>query len=219
MPGFYAEDEYDLSGFAVGVVERKKIIDGSSVMEGDTIIGIASSGLHSNGYSLVRKLFFDMKKMDVSDYVPDLGAGLGEALLKPTRIYVRAFESLKGAIRISGMAHITGGGIPGNVPRVLPKGLRALIHRGSWPVPPIFSLIRKLGNVPEAEMQRTFNMGIGYVMIVSRRPVSARGRANFLNRFRKQRTARRRPGRRGRRARRCRARTAGRIRPSRPRCR
>lgn len=169
MPGFYAEDEYDLSGFAVGVVDRSKIIDGSSVREGDAIIGIASSGLHSNGFSLVRKLFFDLKKMDISGYLPEIGARLGDELLKPTRIYVKAFESLKGAIKIKGMAHITGGGIPGNIPRVLPKGLCAVIQSGSWTVPPIFSIIRRLGNVPEAEMQRTFNMGIGYVILVSLR--------------------------------------------------
>lgn len=168
MPGFYADDEYDLSGFAVGVVDRKKIIDGSSIKEGDAIIGIASSGLHSNGYSLVRKLFFEIKKIPISRYLPAIDAKLGDELLKPTRIYVKAFESLKGAISIAGMAHITGGGMPGNIPRVLPKGLSAVIHRGAWPVPPIFDIISQLGNVPEGEMQMTFNMGIGYVVIVSR---------------------------------------------------
>jgi phosphoribosylformylglycinamidine cyclo-ligase len=169
MPGFYAEDEYDLSGFAVGVVDRHKIIDGSSIREGDSIIGIASNGLHSNGFSLVRKLFFDLKKMNVSAYLPEIGARLGDELLKPTRIYVKAFESLKDAIQIKGMAHITGGGIPGNLPRILPKYMRAVLQIGSWPVPPVFSLIRKLGNVPEDEMKKTFNMGIGYVVIVSTR--------------------------------------------------
>jgi phosphoribosylformylglycinamidine cyclo-ligase len=169
MPGFYAEDEYDLSGFAVGVVERKKIIDGLSVREGDAIIGIASNGLHSNGFSLVRRIFFDLIKTDVLAYFPEIGAKLGDELLKPTRIYVKAFEFLNSRIKIAGMAHITGGGIPGNVPRILPKGLSAVIQSGSWPVPRIFRLIQKLGNVPEDDMKRTFNMGVGYVMIVSKR--------------------------------------------------
>lgn len=169
MPGFYGEGEYDLSGFAVGVVDRKKIIDGSSIQEGDLVIGLASNGLHSNGFSLVRKLFFDLKKMDVSDYLPELGDRLGDELLKPTRIYVRAFTFLKDAVRIKGMAHITGGGIPGNVPRILPQNMDAVLRCGSWPVPPIFSIIQKLGNVPENDMRKTFNMGIGFVMIVSKR--------------------------------------------------
>ena len=169
MPGFYTEDEYDLSGFAVGVADRNKIIDGSSIKDGDSIIGIAANGLHSNGFSLVRKLFFDMKKMDVSAYLPEIGARLGDELLKPTRIYVKAFVSLKDTIKIKGMAHITGGGIPGNLPRILPKGMSAVIQSGSWPVPRIFALIRRLGKVPEDDMKRTFNMGVGYVMVVSKR--------------------------------------------------
>jgi phosphoribosylformylglycinamidine cyclo-ligase len=169
MPGFYARDEYDLSGFAVGVVDRNKIINGSGIKEGDAIIGIASNGLHSNGFSLVRKIFFDVKKTDVSAYLPEIGAKLGNELLKPTRIYVKAFLSLRDAVKIKGMAHITGGGVPGNIPRILPEGMRAVIQSRSWPVPRIFSLIQKLGNVPEYDMQRTFNMGVGYVMIVPKR--------------------------------------------------
>jgi phosphoribosylformylglycinamidine cyclo-ligase len=169
MPGFYADDEYDLSGFAVGIVDRKKIIDGTAVSEGDSIIGVASNGLHSNGYSLVRKLFFEMKKMDVSAFIPEIGARLGDELLIPTRIYVQAFALLREHVKVKGMAHITGGGIPGNLPRILPKNRRAVLRGGSWPVLPIFRFIQKLGNVPDAEMERTFNMGIGYVMIVSNR--------------------------------------------------
>jgi len=169
MPGFYTEDEYDLSGFAVGVADRNKIIDGSLIKKGDSIIGIASNGLHSNGFSLVRKLFFDMKKMDVSTYLPEIGARLGDELLKPTRIYVKAFMALKNTIKVKGMAHITGGGIPENLPRILPKGMSAVIQSGSWPIPRIFALIRRLGKVPEDDMKRTFNMGVGYVMVVSKR--------------------------------------------------
>ncbi|OGW39151.1 MAG: phosphoribosylformylglycinamidine cyclo-ligase [Nitrospirae bacterium RBG_13_39_12] len=168
MPGFYSEDEYDLSGFAVGIVDKNKIIDGSKIKEGDVIIGILSNGLHSNGYSLVRKLFFDLRKMDVNAYLPDLGTTLGKELLKPTRIYVEAFMDLRDSIRIKGMAHITGGGIPGNLSRILPKGVCANIKRGAWPVPNIFNLIENIGNVPEEDMKKTFNMGIGYVMVVSR---------------------------------------------------
>jgi len=167
MPGFYLENEYDLSGFAVGVVDKERIINGSKIKEGDLIIGIASNGLHSNGYSLVRKLFFDLKKMNVDTYIPDLGTTLGEELLKPTRIYVKAFMVLRDKLEIKGMAHITGGGIPGNLPRILPEGIYADIKIGSWPVPKIFELIEKIGNIPEDEMKKTFNMGIGYIMVVS----------------------------------------------------
>lgn len=167
MPGFYSENEYDLSGFAVGVVDKERIINGSKIKEGDLIIGIASNGLHSNGYSLVRKLFFDLKKMNVDTYISDLGTTLGEELLKPTRIYVKAFMVLRDKLEIKGMAHITGGGIPGNLPRILPEGIYADIKIGSWPVPKIFELIEKIGNIPEDEMKKTFNMGIGYIMVVS----------------------------------------------------
>lgn len=167
MPGFYSENEYDLSGFAVGVVNKEKIIDGSQIKEGDVIIGIASNGLHSNGYSLVRKVFFDSKKIKIDAYIPDLGTTLGEELLKPTKIYVNASMAVKEKIKIKGMAHITGGGIPGNLPRILPKGIYANIKTIAWPVHPVFSLIKKMGNVPEEDMKKTFNMGIGYVMVVS----------------------------------------------------
>lgn len=166
MPGFYQDGEYDLAGFAVGAVEKDKIIDGSNIKEGDAIIGITSAGLHSNGYSLVRKIFFDTRDMNVSAYVQELGATLGEELLKPTRIYVKAFNSLNDKIDIKGMAHITGGGIPGNLPRIFPDKVSAVIRKGAWPVPVIFSLIREMGNVPAEDMDRTFNMGIGYILVV-----------------------------------------------------
>lgn len=166
MPGFYANGEYDLSGFAVGVVDRADIVNGSEIKTGDTIIGLLSSGLHSNGYSLVRKLFFDIKKVDITAYIPELGSSLGEELLKPTRLYVKAWNALRDAVKIKGMAHITGGGIIGNLPRILPEGVDAVIKEASWPLPQIFRLIRDLGNVPEDDMRKTFNMGIGYIMVV-----------------------------------------------------
>jgi phosphoribosylformylglycinamidine cyclo-ligase len=166
MPGFYGEDEYDLAGFAVGVVDRDKIIDVSKIKEGDAIIGIASSGLHSNGYSLARKVFFDTAQFKIDTYVPELGTTIGEELLKPTKIYVRAFNALKDSMDIHGMAHITGGGIVGNVPRIIRDGLTAAIKENSWPVPPIFNIIKRLGNVPDKDMKKTFNLGIGYVIVL-----------------------------------------------------
>jgi phosphoribosylformylglycinamidine cyclo-ligase len=166
MPGFYQEGEYDLSGFAVGVVERAAIVDGATIAEGDAVVGLSSSGLHSNGYSLVRRIFFDLGKMDLKTHVPKLGATLGEELLKPTRIYVKAVEALKGKVLIKGMAHITGGGIPGNLPRALPAGVRAVLREGSWPEPPVFGLLKDMGKVPDIDMKGTFNMGIGYIIVV-----------------------------------------------------
>jgi phosphoribosylformylglycinamidine cyclo-ligase len=166
MPGFYQEGEYDLAGFAVGVVDRAKIIDGAGIREGDTLVGLASQGIHSNGYSLVRKVLFDCRKMDVSTYVPQLKSTLGDELLRPTRIYVKAFNALKERIGIKGVVHVTGGGIPGNLPRVFPEGVGALVREGSWPVPAIFRIIEEMGNVPVNDMKRTFNMGIGYIFVV-----------------------------------------------------
>jgi phosphoribosylformylglycinamidine cyclo-ligase len=168
MPGFYPDGEYDLSGFAVGVVEQRKIIDGSKIKAGDAIIGIASNGLHSNGYSLVRRLFFDQRKMNVRTRIAGLYGDLGAELLKPTRIYVRAYNVLRYKLRIKGMAHITGGGIPGNLSRILPEGISANIKTGTWPIPGIFKLIEKMGNVPSADMKMTFNMGIGFIIVVSK---------------------------------------------------
>lgn len=166
MPGFYGAGEYDLAGFAVGVVNRKDIIDGSKIKAGDAIIGLLSSGLHSNGYSLARKVLIEKAGLKLNKKVAELGTTLGEELLKPTRIYVKAIQAIKNKVNIKGMAHITGGGIPGNLPRVLRKELTATVETGSWPAPPIFSLIKKAGEVPEADMRRTFNYGIGYVVVV-----------------------------------------------------
>lgn len=166
MPDFYPPNEYELAGFAVGVVEKDKIIDGAKLKEGDVIIGLSSSGLHSNGYSLVRKIFFELQGMDLDSYIPELNITLGDELLKPTMIYVKAFNSLKETIEVKGMAHITGGGISGNLPRVFPQGVSAILKKGSWQEPPIFKLIMEMGDVPEDEMRWTFNMGIGYIIIV-----------------------------------------------------
>ncbi|MBI5847439.1 MAG: phosphoribosylformylglycinamidine cyclo-ligase [Nitrospirae bacterium] len=168
MPGFYDKGEYDLSGFAVGVVDQDKIINGSKIRKGDAIIGLASSGIHSNGYSLVRKIFFDHKKMSVKKFIPEFGKTLGEELLSPTTIYVKAYAAVKAAVKVKGMAHITGGGIPGNLPRVFPAGFGAIVEEQSWPVPPVFTVMQRLGNVPDVDMKRTFNMGIGFAMIVDK---------------------------------------------------
>ncbi|MCX7723707.1 MAG: phosphoribosylformylglycinamidine cyclo-ligase [Thermodesulfovibrio sp.] len=166
LPGFYKENEYDLAGFAVGVVDKKKIIDGSSIKEGDVLIGVASSGLHSNGFSLVRKVFFDIGKLRIDQYVPELNCVLVDELLRPTKIYVKAYFTLANKIKIKGMAHITGGGIPGNLSRILPKNLTAIIDKRSWSVPPIFQLIKDMGKISEEEMFKVFNMGIGYIFVV-----------------------------------------------------
>jgi phosphoribosylformylglycinamidine cyclo-ligase len=166
MPGFYGKGEYDLSGFAVGVVDRDKVIDGSMIKPGDALIGIASNGLHSNGYSLVRKVFFDRRKMKPGKYVPEVGRSLGEELLRPTTIYVKAVNALKKRVDIKGLAHITGGGIPGNLPRVFPRGIAAVVEEKAWPEQAIFPLIEKLGRVPHEDMRRTFNMGVGMIIVV-----------------------------------------------------
>ena len=177
LPGVYKRGEYDLVGFAVGVVERSKIIDGSKIEVGDKLVGIASSGLHSNGYSLARKVLLDHAKLKPRKYVPELGTTLGEELLRPTAIYVKTIQSLQRGYKVKciirGMAHITGGGLTDNVPRVLPKGCGAKIDKASWIVPPIFQMIQRLGNVDEEEMYRTFNMGIGMVLVVPPYNVSA----------------------------------------------
>jgi phosphoribosylformylglycinamidine cyclo-ligase len=166
MPGFYAKGEYDLAGFAVGIVDREGIIDGKGIKDGDLIIGLSSSGLHSNGYSLARKVFFDLKRMSVKKILPELGCSIGDELLRPTRIYVKAYNALRKKIEVKGMAHITGGGIDGNLPRVFPSGVGAVLKENSWPVQPVFDYIRKTGNVSLKDMRQTFNMGIGYVIIV-----------------------------------------------------
>lgn len=170
LPDFYADDDFDLAGFAAGVVERDRAIDGRQIRAGDVLVGIASSGIHSNGYSLVRKVVFEAARLDVHDKVADLGGMIGDALLTPTRIYVKPIRRLLDAMQtpnfaISGLANITGGGIPDNVGRILPPSLRAVIRRGSWTVPPVFTWLQKLGNVAQAEMDRVFNGGIGFVVI------------------------------------------------------
>jgi phosphoribosylformylglycinamidine cyclo-ligase len=166
MPSFYGEDEYDLAGFAVGVVEKKKIIDGSRIKPGYALIGLASSGLHSNGYSLVRKVLLEASGYTVQDVLPELGKPLGEVLLTPTRIYAKTILTLLKEFDIEGMAHITGGGITENTPRMLPKSTAALIRKGTWNIPPIFSLIQQKARIDDDEMYRDFNMGIGMVLAV-----------------------------------------------------
>ncbi|HHY38387.1 MAG TPA: phosphoribosylformylglycinamidine cyclo-ligase [Clostridia bacterium] len=166
MPGFYAPGEYDLAGFAVGAVSRDEIIDGEGIRPGDVILGIASSGLHSNGYSLVRKAFFEMAGMKVDDYVEEFGTSLGEELLKPTRIYVKSILTLVRRVRVLGLAHITGGGLVENLPRSLPAGTVAVIRPGSWEVPPVFAYIERLTGIDRKEAYRTFNWGIGMVAVV-----------------------------------------------------
>ena len=166
-PGLMPEDDYDLAGSAVGVVDKKDIIDGSTIKAGDTLIGIASSGVHSNGFSLVRKVF-EMTKESLDTYYDELGKTLGEALIEPTRIYVKALKNVKNAgVRIKGCSHITGGGFFENVPRMLPENVRAIIKKESYPVPALFDLIQKNGNIEEHMMYNTFNMGLGMVIAVN----------------------------------------------------
>jgi phosphoribosylformylglycinamidine cyclo-ligase len=166
MPGFYAEKEYDVAGFVVGLADNKELLDGSEIAVGHQLIGIASSGLHSNGYSLVRKIFFEGLKMSVEDYVEDFGRTLGEELLEPTRIYARTIANLRRDFRIFGISHITGGGFTENLPRVLPKPCKAVIDRSSWPVPPVFTFLQKAAQVSDYEMMRTFNNGLGLIIVV-----------------------------------------------------
>ena|SRR5665648_137966 len=167
MPGFYQDGEYDMAGFAVGIVDKKKVIDGSKIAKDDVIIGIPSSGIHSNGYSLVRKLFFEILNMKVSDQVSQLGMTLGEALITPTKIYTKVCNSVLSKSQINGIVHITGGGFFENIPRIIPEGLGAEIRLGSWEAPPIFEYIKNAGNIETGEMFAAFNMGIGMIMIVN----------------------------------------------------
>ena len=165
-PGLMPEDEYDLAGFAVGVVERKDIIDGKDLKDGDVLIGMASTGVHSNGFSLVRKIF-NMDKETLNTYHEDLGKTLGEALLAPTRIYVKAMKSIKDAgVRVKACSHITGGGFYENIPRMLPEGKHAVIEKNSYPIPPIFTMMAREGNVAEEMMYNTYNMGLGMIVAV-----------------------------------------------------
>ena len=167
-PGDFPKGEYDLAGFVVGVLEKKKIIDPVAIVPGDVLIGLPSSGLHSNGYSLARKVLLEVGTIKLNCKIPELGRTLGEELLEPTRIYANIARELFDKHPIKGAAHITGGGISGNLPRVLPNGRRAWIERGSWPVPPIFDLIQKVGHVARAEMDRTFNNGLGMILVADK---------------------------------------------------
>jgi len=173
LPALYAPGEYDLAGFAVGVVEKRQLVDGQSIAEGDVIIGLSSSGLHSNGYSLARKIAFEVAGLKVDDFVPELGATIGEALLTPTKIYVRPVLPLARAGLVKGMVHITGGGFIDNIPRVLPNGLAAKVTLGTWPIPPIFPWLANAGGVEFREMYRTFNMGLGFMLFVAPEDVAA----------------------------------------------
>jgi phosphoribosylformylglycinamidine cyclo-ligase len=172
LPDFYKPGDYDMAGFCVGVVEKDHIITGQTIEPGDAVLGLASTGLHSNGFSLVRKIVFERAGLQPADVVPELGRTVGEELLEPTRIYARALKHVLHHYPIKrrvvrGLAHITGEGLAGNIPRVLPPGRRVFLRKGSWPVPPVFGWLQRLGDVPEDEMYRVFNMGIGFVAIVS----------------------------------------------------
>jgi len=167
MPGLYKSGEYDVAGFTVGIVEKSKIIDGTKVAKGDVIIGIESSGLHSNGFSLVRKVLFDVHNYKVSDYIPEFGDTLGSVLLTPTSIYVEAVYKLTQQYNIKGITHITGGGFYENIPRMIPDGFRAKINTNNYEHKPVFEFLQKLGNIETKEMYSTFNMGIGMVMITA----------------------------------------------------
>ena len=172
MPGFYPEDEYDLAGFAVGIIDKKDLITGKDIKPGDALIGIASSGVHSNGFSLVRKVF-DMSKESLETYYEELGGTLGEKLLAPTKIYVKTLRKVKEAgVRIKGCSHITGGGFYENIPRMLPEGIVARVKKDSYRVPPIFKLLQKTGNIEEKIMYNTYNMGIGMMLCVDQADVA-----------------------------------------------
>ena len=173
MPGFYADGEYDVAGFIVGVVDKARVIDGRSIAPGDVLIGVPSSGLHTNGYSLARRIAFDHLGLDVDSEVPALGSTVGAALLETHRSYLPLVRPLLSSGRIKGMAHITGGGITDNLPRVLPAGTDALVRLGSWRVLPVFEWLQQSGNVPHDDMLRTFNMGVGLILVVAREEASA----------------------------------------------
>jgi phosphoribosylformylglycinamidine cyclo-ligase len=167
LPDLYAPGEYDLAGFAVGVAERSRLIDGATVEPGDVVLGLPSTGLHSNGYSLARRIIFEVMGLTIDATIPGLARTVADELLEPTRIYARpVLNLLRRGVRVRAMAHVTGGGITGNLPRVLPAGCRARLRRDAWTVPAIFRVLREAGGVAETEMFRTFNMGIGYVLVV-----------------------------------------------------
>ena len=168
MPGMYNDGEYDLAGFIVGVVDRERLITGRTIAVGDVLVGIPSAGLHTNGYSLARRIVFEQLRLRVDSHVAELGRTVGEVLLQPHRSYLPAIAPLLDARRIKGMAHITGGGITDNLPRVLPHGTAAVVDVNSWPIPPLFSWLQQAGNVPMDDMMRTFNMGIGLICVTAR---------------------------------------------------
>jgi phosphoribosylformylglycinamidine cyclo-ligase len=173
MPGFYADGEYDIAGFIVGLVQRDRLVDGRRIVPGDVLIGLPSSGLHTNGYSLARHIAFERLRLDVRDRIADLGSSVGEAFLAPHRSYLGVVRPLLPSGVIKGMAHITGGGITDNVPRVLPDGVEARVRLGSWSVPPLFTWLQAAGDVPQRDMLRTFNMGIGLILVVAPADVEA----------------------------------------------
>lgn len=173
MPGFYPDGEYDLAGFAVGIVDKKKVINGKNIQEGDVLIGLKSTGVHSNGYSLVRKLFGDENKAELEKYDERLGATTAEVLLKPTRIYVKSILSLIEKVNVKGIAHITGGGFIENVPRILPEGLAAEIEKNSYEVPPVFKVMQEKAGITDEQIYNTFNMGIGMMVCVAPENVEA----------------------------------------------
>lgn len=183
MPGLYADDDFDLAGFSVGVVERDRIIDGSGIQPRDVILGLESSGVHSNGFSLIRQAVFDIGGLTLEDVVPEIGETVGNVLLEPTRIYTDAIRAVmqhpRGVVGVNGIAHITGGGLQENIDRVLPDGVRAEIDRTAWSTPPVFTWLQQLGRIDEEEMFRVFNMGIGMAMIV--RPLQVDAIVNQLN--------------------------------------
>lgn len=187
MAGFYGEGEYDIGGFAVGIVDKPRIITGEKVKPGDMLIGLPSSGLHSNGYSLVRKICFDIKQMPLEQYIPSLGKTLGEELLAPTRLYPKVCLPLIEKFDIHGMVHITGGGFYDNIPRILPEHCGVEIDTSSWPQPPVFGLLQEWGQVAWPEMYRTFNMGIGMILVVAaadvecvRQDLESRGESSYV---------------------------------------
>jgi phosphoribosylformylglycinamidine cyclo-ligase len=173
MPGLYAESEYDLAGFIVGAVERNRMLNGKGIRPGDVLLGLPSTGLHTNGYSLARKLLFEIAGYGVKTLLPELGCTVGDELLKVHRSYLAAIQSLAGDGLLKGAAHITGGGMTDNIPRVLPEGLGVEIDTASWPVLPIFELLRRLGKIPDDDYRRTFNLGIGMVLVVGQRKLAA----------------------------------------------
>ncbi|WP_019535460.1 phosphoribosylformylglycinamidine cyclo-ligase [Paenibacillus ginsengihumi] len=196
MPGMYSQGEYDIAGFTVGIVDKKNIIDGSRIRPGDVVLGLASSGVHSNGFSLVRRLLLEEKGYRLDQHIDALGGRLGDVLLAPTKIYVKPVLAALEQVELKGLAHITGGGFLENIPRVLPEGVNVVIDEGSWPVLPIFELMQREGHISKDDMYRTFNMGIGMVVIVSEEQADAAVRVFEANGEKAYRLGRVTPGER-----------------------